>query len=148
MGALTTAFWTAGPSGAWAARMGSTAVGWGGSALGGNNHKVRRRRSSIRAKTRSAMLSTTASDTGGVGSEGAGSDAAMLDARPRFAFCIAWNTPAEALRFGGICTKQNDGSILTHQGQTLSTRTTGAMFRRTHLFITLFLQLMSLIWHR
>ena len=86
MGALTTAFWTAGPSGAWAARMGSTAVGWGGSALGGNNHKVRR--TSIQAKTRSAMLSTTASDTGGVGSEGAGSDAAMLDAHPHFAYCI------------------------------------------------------------
>ena len=145
MGALTTAFWTAGPSGAWAAKLGSTAVGGGGSALGGMNRKARR--SSIRARTRSAMLSMTASDTGGVGSGRADPDAAMLDARPRF----AWATPAEALRFGGICTEQINGSILTHlwdQGQPLSTRTTGAMFKRTHLFITLFLQFMSLIWHR
>ena len=111
MGALTTAFWTAGPSGAWAAKLGSTAVGGGGSALGGINRKDRR--SSIRARTRSAMLSMTASDTGGVGSGRADPDAAMLDARPRFAFCIAWATPAEALRFGGICTEQINGSILT-----------------------------------
>ena len=111
MGALTTAFWTAGPSGAWAAKLGSTAVGGGGCALGGINCKARR--SSIRARTRSAMLSMTASDTGGVGSGRAGPDAAMLDVRPRFAFCLAWATLAEALRFGGICTEQINGSILT-----------------------------------
>ena len=149
MGALTTAFWTAGPSGAWAAKLGSTAVGGGGCALGGINRKARR--SSVRARTRSAMLSMIASDTGGVGSGRAGPDAAMLDARPRFAFCHAWATPAEALRFGGICTEQINGSILTplwDQGQPLSTRTAGAMFRRSHLFITLFLQFTSLIWPR
>ena len=147
MGTLTTAFWTAGPSGAWAAKLGSTAVGGGGSALGGINCKARR--SSIQARTWSAMLSMTASDTGGVGSGRADPDAAMLDARPHFAFCIAWATPAEALRFGGICTEQINGSILTplwDQGQPLSTQTTGAMFKRTHLFITLFLQFTSLIW--
>ena len=114
MGALITAFWTAGPSGAWAAKLGSTAVGGGGSALGGVNRKAKR--SSIRARTRLAMLSMTASDTGGVGSGRAGPDAAMLAARPRFAFCIAWATPAEALRFGGICTEQINGSILTPCG--------------------------------
>ena len=149
MGALTTAFWTAGPSGAWAAKLGSTAVGGGGCVLGGINCEARR--SSIRARTRSAMLSMTASDTGGVGSGRAGPDAAMLDTRPRFAFCLAWATPAEALRSGGICTEQINGSILTplwDQGQPFSTRTTGAMFRRTQLFLTLFLQFMSLKWHR
>ena len=76
------------------------------------------------------MLSMTASDTGGVGSGRAGPDAAMLDARPRFAFCIAEATPAKALRFGGICTKQNDGSILANQwdqGKPFLTQTTGAI---------------------
>ena len=41
-----------------------------------------------------------------------------------------WATLAEALRFGGICTKQNDGSILAYlwdQGKPLLTQTTCAI---------------------
>ena len=54
--------------------MGSTAVGWGGSAPGGINLKARC--SSIQAKIRLSLLSVTASDTVGWG--GGGGQALML----------------------------------------------------------------------
>ena len=106
--------------------MGSTAVGWG--------INCKARRSSIQAKIQLSVLPVTASDGGGMGSEGTGPDAAMLDAHHHFAYCITWAPPppppAVVLRFGGICTKQNDGSILAYkwdQGKPLLTQTTGAI---------------------
>ena len=45
--------------------------------------------------------------------------------------------PAEALRFGGISTKQNDGSILAYlwdQGKPLLTQTAGAILGE-HIFL-------------
>ena len=68
----------------------------------------------------------------------------MLDAHLCFACCITWATQAEALRFGGICIKQNDGSILAYQwdqGKPFLTQTTGAILGEHTLSLRYFCSL-------